>query len=74
MLGADLLGDGGLDGAEGAIDGLGAAQVQLHAAHIRLVGNGLGVDLEDHRVADFAGGFHRRAGIGRDDGLGDGMP
>ena len=33
-------------------DGVGIAQVQLHAADVGLVGDGLGVELEHDRVAD----------------------
>src|SRR5215204_2465534 len=42
----------------GQPDLVGALQVQAHAAHVRLVGYCLGVELEDHGVAEVVCQFH----------------
>ena len=51
-------GDGGLDGSEGTADRGGIAEVQLDAAYIGFVRNGFRVELEHHRIADFARAAH----------------
>src|SRR5918997_515789 len=52
VLGPVVLPYGGLHLLVGPPDLVGALQVQAHAAHVGLVGYGLGVELEDHGVAE----------------------
>ena len=59
VLGADALAHGLLDRAIGVAHRLGIGQVELHPADVGLVRDRLGVDLQDHGVAEF-----RREGHG----------
>ena len=70
VLGARLLGDRRLDVVEGVADLRLVLEVQLHAAHVGLVGDGLGVELEHDGEADFARPASTACGFGLGD-LGD---
>ena len=59
MLRADFFGDGFLNLGKGRGDVAGSAQVELHAADVGFVGDGLRVQLEDDGVTDLRGFGHR---------------
>ena len=59
MLCAGLLGAGGVDGIERLADLGFVLQIQLHPAHVRLVCDGFGIELQHRWVTDFPGQFGR---------------
>ena len=63
VLCAGALGDRRLDGAERRAHRVGVSQVELHSAHVGLVGDRLGVELQHDRVAEVLGGGHRGVGV-----------
>ena len=64
MLRADFLADRRLDALEGGAHGVGVAQIELHAAHVGLVGDGLGIELEHDRIAHLLGACDGGFGVG----------
>ncbi len=70
---ADALAYGLFDGLVGLAHGFVAVEIELHALHVRLVRDGLGVELEDDGVADLLSGgdglfgaIRQQRGHGRD--------